>query len=159
MLKPVFEKLDQWIDGENEVSSEQGSPSISAVEIIVIGQTALMEARLSISIATTMDVDTYNQFEYRVKVKFEELLKLEGRSLDPVGHEAWMPEETEYKKLYEGAWVQGSIAEPVYVILSKAKMAPKKNKNLIIEYLGSSDLDQRIFALGEKYKVNFSDFL
>ena len=104
--------------------------------------------------AATADVDLKYQIEYVVKKKFEELFSEIKKHLDPVGHEAWMPQETEYIKIFSGQIVSGYIAEPVFVILSKAKMARNKNRQLIVDYLASKDLDPRLFDLAEKYNVD-----
>ena len=98
---------------------------------------ALLEAGLSIHVPATMDVDAFATYEYAVKKQFEVLLKEVGRELDPVGHEAWMPSETEYSEYFEGEYVWAYLARPEFVMISKASKAPKKNRVLIVEYLAS----------------------
>ncbi|MGZ3723321.1 MAG: hypothetical protein ACXVA9_10340 [Bdellovibrionales bacterium] len=159
MLKKVFKKLDTWIEEVNANRAAAGSSLLAKVEIRVIGQTALLEANLSLEIAATMDVDLIDQIEHTVKEKFAELLREQGKVLDPVDHEAWMPTETEYVEIFAGRWLSGFLARPVFIILSKAKYAPEKNGNLIAEYLASGDLDDRIFELAEKYKVDLDKFV
>ena len=157
MIVEIVKKLGEWIEGENQKLFDGGSLPVERVEIYIIGQTALLEAELSIEVAATMDVDCYKELSFKVSQKFDELLRQGGRHLDLVGHEAWMPEETEYRCLYESSVVMLFIAEPVYVILSKAKVAIDKNRNLIIDYLASSDLDERIFNLAVKYNVDLEN--
>ncbi len=53
--------------------------------------------------------------------KFEELLKGIGKELDPVGHEAWMPKETQYADFLIGNWVKAYLARVEFVMISKAK--------------------------------------
>jgi len=159
MLREIFIQLNEWVDQENKEATEEGRLSMSCAEIYIIGQSALMEAGLSIDLAATADVDSKYQLEYKLRKKFDELLKADGKFLDPVGHEAWMPEETVYKQIFEGRHIVGYIAEPVFIILSKAKKAPIKNKQLIIDYLASSDLDHRLFELAKKYDVKFEDII
>lgn len=154
MLKLVAEKLDKWIEKENKEALDEGRPLIKTVTIKVIGQTALMEAKLSFPLAATMDVDCFNQFNSIVRQKFNELLNQEGKTLDEIGHEAWMPEETEFHSLYEGKKVHMEIALPHFVILSKAKKAFEKNKGLIAEYIASKDIHPDFFDLVEKYEIN-----
>ncbi len=96
MLKRVFKVLDRWIGEQNAERVEEGMPSMSTCEVKVIGQTALVEAEISLHIPATMDVDVFANYEDSVRKKFASLLKENGKELDPVGHEAWMPVETEY---------------------------------------------------------------
>jgi hypothetical protein len=75
-----------------------------------------------------------------------------------VGHGAWMPTETKYDLIFETKRLNGYIAQPVYIILSKAKYSPKKNKKLILEYIASKDFDPKLNVLAEKYKINIEVF-
>lgn len=154
MLKQIAQELDIWAGNENQRADSENLASIPKTEIYIVGQTALLEADLNISIAATMDVDSYIELAYRLRIKFDELLQKQGRHLDPVGHEAWMPEETKYTFLYEGKVVSLAIADPVYIILSKAKKAPIKNRQLILDYIASPDLNKELFDLALKYKVD-----
>lgn len=158
MLKKIFEELDKWIQEQNLERQKDGVMEICSCEIQVIGQTALVEANLSLHVPATMDVDVLANYEYLVKKKFEELLRQNGKYLDPVGHEAWMPSETEYSDFYIGKWVRAYLAKAEYVMLSKAMKAPNKNNSLITEYLASSPCDN-FFKLAEKYKVDLEFFL
>ena len=105
-----------------------------------------------------MDVDVFADYEYPVKKRFEALLKENGKVLDPVGHEAWMPPETEYAEFFKGIWVHATLAKTEYIMLSKAKKAPQKNEALIAEYIatGASDL---FFGLAKKYKIDLESFV
>lgn len=158
MLKKIFKKLDKWIGEQNVERAEEGMLSISACEIKVIGQTALVEAEISLHIPATMDVDVFANYEYSVRRKFAGLLKENGKELDPVGHEAWMPKETEYEIFFFGKWLKAYLAKPEYVLLPKAMKAPKKNKALIVEYL-ASEPPAKFFKLAKKYKVDLDHFL
>ena len=157
MLKEVFQKLDKWVEGENEGRNQTGVPSLNS-EIYVIGQAALLEARLTIRLAATMDVDLYMQLHGVIRQKLEELLAVHGKKIDPVGHEAWMPKETRFDVLFKGRFVSGFAAQPEYILISKAKMAPEKNKNLIVEYLGTQPTPL-FLELARKYGINLEGFL
>jgi len=159
MLLKVFEKLNAWMTRKNRELIDERGVGLSHVKIQIIGQAALLEAKLSFDILGTLDVDTYNQIEYSAKKKFEELLDEQGYKLDPVGHEAWMPKETDFRTIYHEQFVTGLIAEPVFIMIAKAKMAPIKNKQLIVNYLASSDLDKRFFDLAKKYQIDLESFL
>jgi len=159
MLKKIFKKLDEWIVEENRRALDEGLAPIQETMVLVIGQTALLEADLNIQINATMDVDTYNELTHRVRDKLNELLTSIHKSLDPEGHKAWMPEETQYQSIYKGQFVDAKIAEPVFIMLSKAKMAPTKNKQLLTDYLASEDCDDLIYDLADKYNVDLETIL
>ena len=158
MLKNIFKKLDEWIGEQNIERVEGGMLSIRACEIKVIGQTALVEARISLHVPATMDVDVFANYEDSVRRKFASLLKESGKELDPVGHEAWMPKETEYEVFFVGKWLCAYLAKPEYVLLSKAMKAPDKNSALLVEYL-ASEPPAIFFELAMKYKVDLDRFL
>jgi hypothetical protein len=141
MLMGVFQKLDRWIDEENQIRHEDGLLLYPSCEIKVVGQTALIEAKIDLALRATVDVDVFANYDF----------------LDPVGHEAWMPKETQYTIFFEGTWVKAYLAKPEYIILSKAKKAPDKNRNLIIEYLASSP-SKSFFKLAEAYQIDLSRF-
>lgn len=157
MLKEVCQKLDKWLAGKNRERSETGTLPVYC-DIQIIGQTALLEARLGLRLAATMDVDLHNQLHGAVREKLEALLAVHGKKIDPVGHEAWMPDETKFNSIFEGKFVKCFVAQPEYVLISKAKMAPLKNRNLIVEYLGTQPTEL-FLDLAKKYKIKLEDFL
>ncbi len=158
MLKKIFKELDRWIETQNIERVEEGMLRIDTCEIKVIGQTALLEAQISLHVPATMDVDVFANYEFSVMRKFAELLSANGKKLDPVGHEAWMPTETEYEDFFTGKWLKAYLAKPEYVLMSKALKAPKKNKALVAEYL-ASEPPEIFFKMAQKYKVNLDPFL
>ena len=158
MLKKVFAELDKWIAVQNDERGEAGLLKIPKCEIKVFGQTALVEAGLSIHVPATMDVDVFANYDHVVMKKFEELLKQNGKMLDPVGHEAWMPKETEYWKFFSGDWVTTYLAKVEYVMISKAKKALQRNKSLLTEYL-ASEPPPAFYELASKYEINLNIIL
>jgi len=158
MLRATFRALDEWVARENAAAAAQGLPQYRACAIRVFGQIALLEWGVELRLATTNDVDANANWEHAVQKKFEELLATHGKFLDPVGHEAWMPKETEYCAVYEGTYVTGAIAEPDFVLLSKALKAPAKNKSLLVEYLASGP-SERFMALAKAYALDLEQFL
>ena len=158
MLLDLSKKLDSWINSENKSRFDQGAAPIEKCSLYVIGQTALLEAKLGIQLAATMDVDLYKQVHGEVRSQLEHLLKSYGKTLDPVGHEAWMPKETEFTSLYKGNFVHCLVAKPEYILISKAKMDLRKNRSLLIEYLASSG--SKLFEdLAKKYEIDFESIL
>ena len=55
MLLDICRKLEKWVATKNTRRIEEGTLSIPPCEIYVIGQTALLEAGLGISIAASME--------------------------------------------------------------------------------------------------------
>lgn len=86
------------------------------------------------------------------------MLETYKKVLDPVGHEAWMPRETRYTVLFRGVHVTGQLAQPLFVLLSKALKAPTKNKALIVEYLASGP-PREFFQLATKYGLQLERFV
>jgi hypothetical protein len=158
MLERVGRKLDDWMIDQNGAFAEDGLPPLPPCRIRVVGQTALLESKLPVTLAATRDVDVKANYVSSVERQFRELLALEGRDLDPTGHEAWMPRETRYTSLFAGRYVHLQLALPDYVLLSKALKPPHKNHALIVEYLalGASPL---FLVLAAKYQLNLEDFL
>ena len=158
MLIGIIRKLDSWINAENRKADHEGFQPMKECEIRVIGQFALLEASLSIELAATADVDVLADYEHSIKQRFEQLLQAEGLLLDPVAHEAWMPKETQYNTIFSGRFVTLKIAGPDFVIISKAKKAPQKNRDLIVQYLAQAP-SERFFELAEKYEISLEKFL
>jgi hypothetical protein len=158
MLYEVFQELDQWMAEANRARFEEGTPPYSSCTIRVVGQTALLEANLEIELPATVDVDVFADYQYAVQKKFEQLLAAHNRILDPVGHEAWMPSETEYVTIYGGRLVLGSIAKPEYVLVAKALKAPIKNKTLLVDYLAHGPT-KLFLELARRYKVDLGEFV
>lgn len=158
MLRDVAEKLDDWVAARNREAFEEGLPSIPLSTIKVLGQTALLESGVALTLAATYDVDTYADYPHAVEKEFARLLGTVGRELDPVGHEVWMPPETRYIDFYRGRFVRVLLADPEAILLSKALKAPLKNRQLIVEYLalGASD---RFLELAKKYQLDLEQFL
>jgi len=158
MLVRLFRALDEWIVVQNAEATTQGLPHHKPCSIRVFGQLALWEAGVELTLAATQDLDAYADYEWAVQKRFEELLRARGKFLDPLAHEAWMPEETVYRTVYSGSYVTGAIAEPDFVLLSKALKAPAKNAPLLTEYLASGP-SERFIALAKSYGVDLEQFV
>ena len=158
VFRTVLTALDSWMIQENEEFRANDSRPYKACTIRLFGQTALLEIGLGVPLVATQDVDVYADYEHPVMVKFDGLLKRRNLIVDPVGHEAWMPKETEYQLWYQGSYVTGLIAHPDFVLISKSLKAASKNRVLLNDYLalGASD---RFIELAEKYDVDLVQFL
>lgn len=158
MLEELARKLDAWVADQNLTAAAEGLPRIKPSTIRVVGQSALLEAKLPLRLLATRDVDVKADYEDSVRRRFAELLAKAGLELDALGHEIWMPKETRYAPLYDGNWVKLLVAEPEAVLVSKALKAPAKNHVLLIEYLALGP-SQRFLELADKYSVDLEQFL
>lgn len=158
MLEEVARRLEVWVIDQNVMARAEGLPTIHPFTIRVFGQTALIEARVPLTLAATQDIDVRADYTHVVEREFERLLRAEGRVLDPLGHEAWMPRETRYTQLFQGKWVRVALAEPDAVLISKALKAPLKNAPLITEYLAVG-ASERFLELATKYAIDLEQFL
>ena len=123
-----------------------------------VREAASIAGRISVSLVMTNDVDVYADYEYAVAREFARLLAKAGKEVDPLGHEIWMPSETRYGVVFEGRFVTLSIADVDAVLVSKARMAPEKNRAMIVEYLARG-ASARFLSLAEKYGVDLEAFV
>jgi len=158
MLAAVARKLDAWMVEQNLAARDEGLPALRACRIRVLGQVALLEARAPLQLTLTNDVDVQADYEHATEVEFRRLLAREGKELDPVGHEIWMPKETRYQRFFEGECVTFELAEIDAVLLSKALKAPHKNRALIVEYLAGG-ASERFLAMAKRYRLDLEQFL
>ena len=158
MLIPIFEKLEAWLELEIKTARADGTLPLSGCEFRIVGQTALLEANLQLHLAATVDVDVISTAHYAVHAHLGELLQEIGLELDPLSDEIWMPTETRYVALYQGTWVKAWLAEPTFVLISKALKAPYKNKVLIREYLAGAPTKE-FFLLCKRYGIDLTRFI
>ncbi len=158
MIEKVAEKLDEWMVARNLEARAEGVLQLRPCCIRVLGQMALLEGGALLTLALTNDVDVYADYEYAVQCEFRRLLAREGKQLDPLGDEIWMPRETEYTDLYRGRYVTLLVADADSVLLSKALKAPLKNRALLVEYLARG-ASERFLKMAEKYAVDLEQFL
>lgn len=158
MLTKIAVTLDSWVFERNLEAQAEGFPLLEPCRIRVLGQMALLENDVSLPLTLTNDVDVYADYEYAVETEFRSLLARQGKDLDPLGHEIWMPCETEYRDLFAGQYVTLQVADVESVLLSKALKAPKKNRTLIVEYLAKG-ANERFFKLAKKYRLDLEQFL
>lgn len=157
MLQAVARALDAWLIDENVAAVQEELPRHPACIIRVLGQTALFEAQVSLRLATTRDVDVRADYDDATRREFARLLAEEGRELEPLADEIWMPRETRYAEHFRGKLVRLLLAEPEAVLVSKALKAPAKNGPLLTEYLATGPSD-RFFVLARKYAVDLEQF-
>jgi hypothetical protein len=158
VLSEIARRLDEWIVARNVEARVEGWPPLRPCEIRVIGQAALLEAGTALTLVATRDVDVRANWEHTVEQEFRRLLAKAGLELDPLGHEAWMPQETEYGEAFAGLFVTLLIADADAVLVAKGLKAPVKNRALIVEYL-SRGASPRFLSLAKKYGLQLEKFL
>src|SRR3990167_219069 len=158
MLVEVCEKLEAWLTEQATERDADGILPLGGAEIFVYGQTALIEAKLKLHLAQTMDVDAKVKANALVKEAFGKILKEYGRELDPDSHLVSMPQETQYDPFFRGRHLRVFLAKPEYVILSKAKFAPEKNRALVQEFL-EKQATEEFLELAKNYDVDLEKFL
>lgn len=141
MLKIIFEELDLKISLANRELREQGSLEIPRFFIKILGQSALIEAKIDLQLFATIDVDAYVNFNSYAKTLFSSVLKKHNLFYDELSNEIWMPKETQYVHIFKGQTFDGFIAQAEFVLVSKLLKAPAKNRNILIEYLSKEPSD------------------
>ncbi len=144
-MKEIFPQLNRWMAQRSAEDVAEGLPRLRPCSIRVVGQIALILAEVPLTLAATKDVDCSTRCEPSVRKRFE-------------GHEAWMPNETEFEPIFSGRFVTASFAQPDFVLLSKARMSPQKNRVLLTEYLAQGASD-RFLRLARKYRVDLEGLL
>ncbi len=153
MLEKIFKDLDQWCIQEQKQRKKLGTLRLRPFFIKVVGQTALFEQKMKLSLIETRDVDAYADFDYLIMRQFEALLLKQNKTFDRFSYEIWMPKETEYKTVYKGRFVTGQMAKAEYILISKIKMALRKNSTLLKEYLEKKP-SSLFFKLAKKYEID-----
>ena len=100
-LATIFERLDQWVTAENQSATIEGFRLLAKSIFRVVGQAALLEAKVQFNVAATVDVDVLNDAKHEVVAKLSELLIAEGLELDPLSNQIWMPIETQYVEIFK----------------------------------------------------------
>lgn len=157
-LSSIGAKLDAWVIARNIEAREERCLLLKPCRIRVLGQTALLESAVALHLNATNDVDVYADYEHSIETEFRRLLAEEGKELDPLGNEVWMPRETRYRDLFVGKYVTILVADVDAVLLSKALKSPEKNRALIVEYLAAG-ASQRFMAMAKRYGVDLEQFV
>lgn len=158
MLKEIFEKLDAEVEHANRQFDRDSLLKLAACEFKLLGQSALLEAKLNLHLNATSDVDAYTNAQSYVLEMLSKLLIKNGLRYDQLSSEIWMPEETIYVEFYLGKFVKVTRAEPVYIMISKALKAPSKNKTLLLEFIAQSP-GPVFFELCSRYGVKLDEIV
>jgi hypothetical protein len=158
VLVEVAERLESFVVERNLEARSEGLLALRPCVIKLLGQTALLEAKVSLTLAATKDVDVHADYEFAIEQEFRRLLAARGRELDSLGSEVWMPAETTFQPLFVGHFVTLLVADAESVLLSKALKAARKNQPLLTEYLAHGP-SARFLKLAQKYQLNLEQFL
>jgi len=157
-LVEVAERLDAFVVARNIEARSEGLLALRPCVIRLLGQTALLEAKVALTLAATIDVDVYADYDFAIEREFRRLLAARGRELDSLGSEIWMPAETKYSSLFAGYFIALLVADTEAILISKALKAPSKNRSLLIEYLARG-ASRRFLQLAKKYGLDLEQFL
>lgn len=158
MLIEIAERLETFVVERNLEARSEGLLMLRPCIIKLLGQTALLEAKVPLTLAATNDVDVYADYEFAVEQEFRRLLATKGRELDSLAGEIWMPAETTYRPLFVGHCVKLLVADVESVLVSKALKAARKNRPLLTEYLARGP-SARFLKLAQKYRLDLEQFL
>ncbi len=158
MIREIFKELDSEIFNINKELRKSGTLEIARFYIKVLGQIALIEAKIGLHLVATLDVDAYANFDWLAKKAFIALLAKRGQMFDELSSEIWMPEDTQYELVHKGDTFDGYIARHEFVLLSKRLKAPFKNKGLILEYL-SKNPTVLFTELCQRHNVDLKGFV
>ena len=158
MLVEIAERLETFVVERNLEARSEGMLMLRPCIIKLLGQTALIEAKVPLTLAATNDVDVCADYEFAVEQEFRRLLATKGRELDSLGGEVWMPAETTYQPLFVGHCVSLLVADTEAVLVSKGLKAARKNRPLLTEYLARGP-SARFMKLARKYRLDLEQFL
>lgn len=132
------------------------------LEVIILGQQALLvqhKKLAGLTLLATTDFDAQLRGEVPLEDIFKNCLRECGITYDEESHMIWMPAETKYEQLYESEYLSVMVPLPVYLLLSKAKYAKKKNRQLIVEAIADDTLSDELLELMDMYDVDVEYFL
>lgn len=157
-IAKIFEDLDDWLQAEAREALLEGFPDPGDCEIRVLGQSAVNLAKIDYISRATIDLDAQVKAKARVVTEFKKIVAFHGMVYDELSDEIRMPKATQYIPFYDGVRVQGFYADPISVMVSKAKFAPEKNAREIGKLLKSEKKQEFIDAC-EAEGVDITRFL
>ncbi len=126
--------------------------------IKLLGQAALLEAKLPLTLAATKDVDVYADYDFAIEHEFRRLLAARGCELDSLGGEVWMPKETTYQPLFVGASSSYGLPTLNRFWFPRGSRLRAKKQPLLTEYL-ARDPSVRFLELAHQYRLDLEQFL
>lgn len=135
LLIQSFQKLERRLEVQRQRDSDAGGvQTFTHIDLKIVGQVALLLSDLPFPITSTTDIDILHRLPYDTTKALEKTLLDIGLILETDHRLIWMPAETTYHSLFQGAHITASYADPFFVIASKCKFQRKKDRALIATY-------------------------
>jgi len=138
ILQDLVQKIEAAIDGANTERALDGQPEFRQVVIRLLGQFGLLvhpHASLALKPVATRDIDALLSGDQPALWLVRAVINQSGYAYDDLSREIWLPTEAQFETLYESRVVKVEVVAPVFNLLSKAKKAPERNRNLIVKGL------------------------
>lgn len=136
----AFEELDKRIRDINTARREEGSSTLAAAEIRLLGQLSLWvneEVRATLALAATADVDALLVMDAVIKQEFRTILARRGLVYDDDSHLVWLAPGSHFARIFHSARLTVLALDPESALVSKAVKAPQKNRFLVREAIAS----------------------
>lgn len=158
MILQLIHSLERKILLLNSERATDNLRPLGRVELKVLGQFGLMlhpEASQKLHLIKTRDFDALITADWSIRAYLREELARLALDLDELSSEIWMPPETKCWVLHESELIRCEVAEPIFILASKAIKAPEKNRQLIEDAIGL--LGEPLIKLIKKHggEINF----
>lgn len=133
-IAELVNSLRQSIASINAERQQDNAPPLDRIEIRILGQMSLLldeAAVAALSPVATFDFDVVIKGGWIARRILKEILSEHRLELDDLSSEIWMPPETKYISVHHSDSLLVERSEPLYTLVSKAIMAPAKNRFLI----------------------------
>lgn len=143
-----------------KLKKERLTKPLEKLKVTVPGQQGLLIRRESLpglTLIATNDFDGHLNGEPPLENVFKRSLRDDGLAYDKDSPYIWLPEETEHEVVYNSEFMIIDSPLPKYLLVSKAKYAPEKNRQLIVDAI--IDLGDEFLALMEKHGVDIGSFI
>ncbi len=152
-LESIVNKLDQQL-------CQDGLPKTGKIQIKVLGQASLLldeSINKKLNIIATNDLDALLEGDSTIKFHFKEILRSHGYDYDELSKEIWIPTEAKFWKYYSSKKITVHVIDSFSTLVSKAKFAPEKNKQLLIQAIAEFSVElEKLFL---KYKISLEEII
>ena len=87
MLIEIAERLEGFVIAQNLEARAEGLIALRPCVIKLLGQTALLESKVPLTLAATRDVYVYADYDFAIEKEFHRLLATKEHELDSLGAE------------------------------------------------------------------------
>ncbi len=143
---------------QERLSDERGSlPQVTLKLIGQIGLLANKQACEKLLIPATRDVDALFKVDWIVRTTFKEVVARQGLVFDDLSEEAWIPSDATFNLISTSERLKVYALDPLDILVSKAKMAPEKNRILVAQ--GISLYKEKLLERFTKHEINPDQFI